>query len=114
MSIEGEAAKRFEPASKVVGGLEVGEVRPQLGVAFVVEAFDGRLLDGPFLRSANEQDDQFITVPGEVEPVIRSPIDQVLPKAAADSFDLRQITQFQTKNGYRHLGRGLGIEIIEP
>ena len=41
-----EAAKRLEPAGKVVGSHEVGEVRPELIMAFVVEAFDGRFFDG--------------------------------------------------------------------
>ena len=39
-----EAAQRLEPASEVVGGPEVGEVRSQLVMAVVVEAFDGRPL----------------------------------------------------------------------
>src|SRR3546814_1975175 len=37
----------FEPATEIVGGDEVGEVRAQLLVALVMEAFDGGLLDGP-------------------------------------------------------------------
>lgn len=42
-----EAAEHLEPAGEVIGRHEVGEVRPQLIVAYVVEAFDGRFLDGP-------------------------------------------------------------------
>jgi len=36
----------LEPASEIVGCHEVGEVRPELVVALVVEALDGSLLDG--------------------------------------------------------------------
>ncbi len=41
-----EPAGCLEPAGEVVGSHEVGGVRSQLVVALVVEAFDGRLLDG--------------------------------------------------------------------
>lgn len=39
--------KRRDPAGKVISGYEVGEVRPDLVAALIVEAFDDRLLDGP-------------------------------------------------------------------
>lgn len=42
-----KAVERLEPAGKVVGCHEVGEVCPQLVMAVVVEASNGRLLDGP-------------------------------------------------------------------
>lgn len=41
-----EAAERFAPAGEDVGSQEVGEMHPELVVAFVVEAFDGHFLDG--------------------------------------------------------------------
>ena len=41
-----EAAQALETACEVVGGDEVLEVPPELFVAVVVEAFDGRVLDG--------------------------------------------------------------------
>jgi len=45
--VGGETAEGLEPAGEVVGGHEVSEVRPELVVALIVEASDGRFLDGP-------------------------------------------------------------------
>ena len=36
----------LEPAGEVIGCHEVGKVCPQLAMVFIVEAFNGRLLDG--------------------------------------------------------------------
>src|SRR6516165_3095258 len=41
-----QAFEGLEALGKIVGADEVCEVGTQLGVGFVVEAFDGRVLDG--------------------------------------------------------------------
>lgn len=40
-----EAFERLQPASEIVGGDEIGEMRPQLVVRFVEVSFDRRILD---------------------------------------------------------------------
>lgn len=42
-----EALECLEPLGEVVGSDKVGEMFTQLVVGFVVEAFDGRFLEGP-------------------------------------------------------------------
>jgi hypothetical protein len=46
-----EAAERLEPLGEVVGCQEVREMRLQLIVGFVAEAFYSRVLDCSFIRS---------------------------------------------------------------
>mgnify|MGYP000849523051 CR=1 FL=1 len=42
----GEALERLEPAGKIIGCNEVGEMGSELIVAVVVKSFDGCVLDG--------------------------------------------------------------------
>ena len=92
----------------------------RLGLAALVfveqhaRVFDIGLL--PLLGPAHEEDDQFIPVLGEMEPISRPPVDPVFAKPAADLLDVRQIAQVQPDDGRRLFGRGrsLNIEIVEP
>lgn len=44
-------AERLEPSCEVVGRHKVRQMCSELVVAFIMEALDGRVLDGAFIRS---------------------------------------------------------------
>lgn len=79
-----EAHQGLEPTAEVVGGDEVAEVLPELVAAIVMVAFDGGLLDGPFIRWPRPSPGQALTVgPGMLhlgQAVLDAVLSQTLSK----------------------------------
>ena len=61
-----------------------------------------------------EQKYQGVAVPAELDPVARSDVDAPFHHSASDASDVGQVPRLHAGQGRSHLGRGGGIETVEP
>ena len=67
-----------------------------------------------FLRTAAEQDNQRVPVFPEINPVARAEIEAILEYATAYPFDIREIADLHSGEGYCYTRRRNGIQPVEP
>jgi hypothetical protein len=85
--------------------------------ALVVAPVRRRSIDVPLLaplRAADEQDDQLVAVPAEIDPVAGADIDPPLGNALADRLHVPEITGLHPGERGAHLQCGTSVEAFEP
>ena len=66
------------------------------------------------LRAAAQQDQQHVTVHGEVNAIARAEVDLALTDPSADWLDVREVSVFQPSDGRPHLQSRRSVQLREP
>jgi hypothetical protein len=65
------------------------------------------------LRPAAKQHDQAVAIPGEMDPIVRTPIDDIVADTRKP-LHVRCVAQFHAQLGRNDFRRRLGIQAVEP